>query len=52
MQINWATYMLRMIKVALNLLFVTQKYERILQWFMEIEWLMSVGFLISVTALF
>ena len=36
-----------MIKAALNLLFVTWKYTRILQQFTEIEWLPSVGFLYS-----
>ena len=34
-----------MVKAALNLLFVMRKYARILQWFTEIEWLLSVGFL-------
>ena len=37
--------MLRKLKVALILLFATQKYAKILQQFMEIEWLPSVGFL-------
>lgn len=33
---------LRMVKAALNLLFVVQKYLRILQYFMEIKWLLNV----------
>ena len=33
---------LRMVKVALNLLFVVQKYLKILQYFMQIEWLLNV----------
>ena len=36
---------LRTVKTALNLLFVTRKYAKILHWFTEIEWLPSVGFL-------
>ena len=37
---------LRTLKAALNLLCVIRKYARILQQFMEIEWLPSLGFLI------
>ena len=39
-----ASRLLRMVKTALNLLFVT-RYARVLHYFTEIEWLSSVDFL-------